>query len=89
MRPAHTPLHPVMTTFGIVGAGHIGSHVARAVIAHGHDVVIANSRGPETLADLTTRKHYPGRHVVEAQVDGRPRPIGAFTLATKSPRGRG
>ena len=41
-----------MTTFGIIGAGHIGSNVARAVIAHGHDVVIANSRGPETLADL-------------------------------------
>jgi len=41
-----------MTTFGIIGAGHIGSNVARAVLAHGHDVVIANSRGPETLADL-------------------------------------
>ncbi len=41
-----------MTTFGIIGAGHIGSQVARAVIALGHDVVIANSRGPETLADL-------------------------------------
>jgi predicted dinucleotide-binding enzyme len=41
-----------MTTFGIIGAGHIGSNVARAVIARGHDVVIANSRGPETLADL-------------------------------------
>jgi predicted dinucleotide-binding enzyme len=41
-----------MTTFGIIGAGHIGSHIARAVIAVGHDVVIANSRGPETLAEL-------------------------------------
>jgi 8-hydroxy-5-deazaflavin:NADPH oxidoreductase len=41
-----------MTTFGIIGAGHIGSQVARAVIALGHDVVIANSRGPETLAEL-------------------------------------
>ncbi|MGV3714117.1 NADPH-dependent F420 reductase [Pseudolysinimonas sp.] len=41
-----------MTTFGILGAGHIGSNVAKAVIAHGHDVVIANSRGPETLAAL-------------------------------------
>ncbi|GAA3455003.1 NADPH-dependent F420 reductase [Dactylosporangium matsuzakiense] len=41
-----------MTTFGIIGAGNIGSQVARAVIALGHDVVIANSRGPETLADL-------------------------------------
>jgi len=41
-----------MTTFGIIGAGHIGSNVAKAVIAHGHDVVIANSRGPETLGEL-------------------------------------
>lgn len=41
-----------MTTFGIIGAGNIGSEVARAVIALGHEVVIANSRGPETLADL-------------------------------------
>jgi predicted dinucleotide-binding enzyme len=41
-----------MTTFGIIGAGHIGSQVARAVLALGHEVVIANSRGPETLQDL-------------------------------------
>lgn len=41
-----------MTTFGIIGAGNIGSQVARAVIAHGHEVVIANSRGPESLASL-------------------------------------
>ena len=41
-----------MTTFGIIGAGHIGKAVARAVIALGDDVVIANSRGPETLSDL-------------------------------------
>ena len=41
-----------MTTLGIIGAGHIGSQVARAAIANGYDVVISNSRGPETLADL-------------------------------------
>jgi 8-hydroxy-5-deazaflavin:NADPH oxidoreductase len=41
-----------MTTLGIIGAGHIGSQVARAAVAHGYDVVIANSRGPETLASL-------------------------------------
>lgn len=45
-------LHPNMTTLGIIGAGHIGSQVARAAVAHGYDVVIANSREPETLADL-------------------------------------
>ncbi|VXB67422.1 NADPH-dependent F420 reductase [Aeromicrobium sp. 9AM] len=41
-----------MTTIGLIGAGHIGSQLARAAIAHGHDVVISNSRGPETLAEL-------------------------------------
>lgn len=43
---------PTMTTLGIIGAGHIGSQVARAALSAGYDVVIANSRGPETLADL-------------------------------------
>jgi predicted dinucleotide-binding enzyme len=41
-----------MTTLGIIGAGHIGSQVARVAVANGYDVVIANSRGPETLAAL-------------------------------------
>jgi predicted dinucleotide-binding enzyme len=41
-----------MTTYGIIGAGNIGSTIAKAVIALGDGVVIANSRGPETLADL-------------------------------------
>jgi predicted dinucleotide-binding enzyme len=41
-----------MTTYGIIGAGNIGSQVARALIAQGHEVVISNSRGPETLTDL-------------------------------------
>ena len=41
-----------MTTIGFIGAGHIGSQVARLAIAHGDDVVISNSRGPETLGDL-------------------------------------
>jgi predicted dinucleotide-binding enzyme len=41
-----------MTTIGIIGAGNIGSQVARAAIAAGYDVVISNSRGPETLVDL-------------------------------------
>lgn len=41
-----------MTTIGIIGAGNIGSQVARKAIESGYDVVISNSRGPETLADL-------------------------------------
>ncbi len=41
-----------MTTIGIIGAGEVGSQLARASIASGYQVVIANSRGPETLAEL-------------------------------------
>lgn len=44
-----------MTTFGIIGAGNIGTAVATAVIGLGHEVVIANSRGPETLAELVAK----------------------------------
>ena len=41
-----------MTTVGFIGSGHIGSQVARLAVAHGYDVVMSNSRGPETLAAL-------------------------------------
>ncbi|TQJ29846.1 NADPH-dependent F420 reductase [Microbacterium sp. SLBN-146] len=41
-----------MTTFGIIGAGHIGQTLAQGLVDRGYDVVISNSRGPETLADL-------------------------------------
>ncbi|WP_440711100.1 NADPH-dependent F420 reductase [Herbiconiux sp. YIM B11900] len=41
-----------LTTIGLVGAGNIGSQLARLAVAHGYRVVISNSRGPETLADL-------------------------------------
>lgn len=37
---------------GIIGAGHIGSTLTRRLTALGHNVFVANSRGPETLADL-------------------------------------
>ncbi|MGO4104756.1 NADPH-dependent F420 reductase [Leifsonia sp. YAF41] len=41
-----------MTTLGIVGAGHIGSQLARLGVASGYNVVLSNSRGPETLSGL-------------------------------------
>ena len=42
----------VMKTIGIIGAGHIGSQVARLAVASGYNVVISNSRGPDTLTGL-------------------------------------
>jgi predicted dinucleotide-binding enzyme len=43
-----------MTTIGLIGSGRIGSTVARLAVDAGYDVVLSNSRGPETLADLVT-----------------------------------
>ncbi len=40
-----------MTTVGFIGSGNIGSTIARLAIDAGHEVVLSNSRGPETLAD--------------------------------------
>jgi len=41
-----------MTVIGIIGSGHVGSSLAKAAVAHGYDVVISNSRGPQTLVGL-------------------------------------
>jgi len=41
-----------MTTIGLIGAGNIGGTLARLAVDAGHDVVVSNSRGPETLVDL-------------------------------------
>jgi predicted dinucleotide-binding enzyme len=38
---------------GIIGAGNIGGALTRRFAALGHDVFVSNSRGPETLEDLT------------------------------------
>jgi hypothetical protein len=40
---------------GIIGAGSIGGTLARRLAEIGHDVFIANSRGPETLRDLAAQ----------------------------------
>jgi predicted dinucleotide-binding enzyme len=41
-----------MATIGLIGAGKIGSQLARLAVKSGYDVVVSNSRGPETLAGL-------------------------------------
>ncbi|MGW5225480.1 NADPH-dependent F420 reductase [Nocardia niigatensis] len=41
-----------MTTLGLIGSGNIGGTLARLAVAAGIDVVLSNSRGPQTLAEL-------------------------------------
>ncbi|QQN36426.1 MULTISPECIES: NADPH-dependent F420 reductase [Rahnella] len=41
-----------MKPIGIIGSGMIGSQVARLAVAAGVNVIISNSRGPETLREL-------------------------------------
>ncbi|MEV4810057.1 NADPH-dependent F420 reductase [Micromonospora avicenniae] len=41
-----------MTTLGLIGSGYIGGTLARLAVDAGYDVVLSNSRGPETLRDL-------------------------------------
>ncbi|UGT62213.1 NADPH-dependent F420 reductase [Nocardia asteroides] len=41
-----------MKRIGIIGSGSIGAALARLAVAADYDVLIANSRGPESLTDL-------------------------------------
>ncbi|MBB5782772.1 NADPH-dependent F420 reductase [Nonomuraea jabiensis] len=50
-------------TLGLIGSGMIGGTVARLAVAAGIDVVLSNSRGPETLADLVAEL---GEHATAA-----------------------
>lgn len=40
--------------FGIIGAGQIGGTLTRRLSALGHQVLVANSRGPDTLTGLAS-----------------------------------
>jgi predicted dinucleotide-binding enzyme len=55
---------------GIIGAGHIGGTLARRFSALGHNVFIANSRGPETLAELAAETGATPVSVEEAARSG-------------------
>jgi len=41
-----------MAAIGFIGSGHQGGTVARLAVGAGYEVVLSNSRGPQTLDDL-------------------------------------
>ena len=65
---------------GIVGAGHIGGTLTRRLRALGHQVAVANSRGPETLAGLAGET---GAEAVTAADAVKGRYIVIFTVPMK------
>ena len=51
---------------GIIGAGNIGGNLTRRLTKLGHEVRVANSRGPESLADLAAQTGATAVHANEA-----------------------
>src|ERR1700721_1260753 len=56
---------------GIIGSGEIGSTLTRRLTALGHQVSVANSRGPKSLADLAAETGAKAVSVEEADKFGR------------------
>lgn len=54
---------------GIIGSGNIGGTLTRRLTALGHEVRVANSRGPETLRDLEQETGATAVQVTEAAQD--------------------
>jgi predicted dinucleotide-binding enzyme len=56
-----------MATLGLIGSGNIGSTLARLAVDAGLDVVLSNSRGPQTLSDLVDELGPQARAATPAQ----------------------
>jgi 8-hydroxy-5-deazaflavin:NADPH oxidoreductase len=56
-----------MATLGLIGSGHIGGTLARLAVGAGLDVVLSNSRGPQTLSDLVDELGPRARAATPAQ----------------------
>lgn len=54
---------------GIIGSGNIGGTLTRRFSELGHDVTVANSRGPESLTDLTAETGATAAQVADAARD--------------------
>src|SRR5689334_918586 len=66
---------------GIIGAGHIGGTLTRRLRALGHDVAVANSRGPATLKALADET---GAHAVKVIDAARGKDVVIVTIPEKS-----
>jgi len=56
------------STLGIIGAGAVGAAVARRAVDAGLEVIVSNSRGPQTLAELVAELGRRARAATPAEV---------------------
>ncbi|MGE5645974.1 MAG: NADPH-dependent F420 reductase [Acidobacteriota bacterium] len=68
---------------GIIGAGQIGGTLTRRLTALGHEVFVANSRGPASLAELSKET---GAHAVSAAEAARAGEVVVVTIPMKNVR---
>jgi predicted dinucleotide-binding enzyme len=73
------------TTWGFIGSGNIGSTVARLALAAGHEVVMSNSRGPETLEGLVAELG-PGARAATAEEAAKAGDVVVVTIPLKAYR---
>ncbi len=66
---------------GIIGAGNIGGTLTRRLSALGHEVSVANSRGPQTLSDLAEES---GASAVPVELAPRDADLVIVTIPMKS-----
>jgi len=66
---------------GIIGAGNIGETLTRRFRAVGHDVSVANSRGPQTLSELARET---GARAVSVQDAARNNDVVIVTIPEKN-----
>ncbi|WP_324604881.1 NADPH-dependent F420 reductase [Streptomyces xylophagus] len=67
MPPTPQGDRPMTRTLGLIGAGNIGSALARLAVNAGLNVVVSNSRGPETLAGLVAELGEQARAATPAE----------------------
>ncbi|MFG3341682.1 NADPH-dependent F420 reductase [Glycomyces sp. NPDC048151] len=67
-----------MSTIGFIGSGNIGGTIARLAVAAGHDVVLSNRRGPDSLAGLVAELGPKARAATPAEAAA----AGEFVVVT-------
>lgn len=72
-----------MTTIGFIGSGHVGSQLARLAVRSGYDVVVSNSRDPETLSGLVAELG-PTARAATARDAARAADIAVVTIPLKN-----